>query len=88
MLNSKAYANAAAIVVIAASFICWVITVVAPDLAFNVASSWFHMINLDVVRMSSTANFGNAIIGFVSVGAAVWVSVYAFAEIYNKLAKK
>mgnify|MGYP001593923413 CR=1 FL=1 len=45
------------------------------------------MINLDVVRMSATANFGEALIGFVFLGAVVWVSIYAFAEIYNRLAK-
>ncbi len=88
MLNSKAYANAAAIIAVVASFVCWVTTLVAPDLAFSVASSWTHMINLDAVRMSSTANFGEAIIGFVSMGVVVWVAVYAFAELYNKLSKK
>ena len=88
MLNSKAYANAATLVVVVASFICWVVTVVAPDFAFNLASSWMHMLNLNAVRMSSTASFGGALVGFVSLGVVVWVSVYAFAEVYNRLAKK
>ena len=39
MLNSKAYANAAAIVAVAVSFVCWVVTATVPDLAFSVASS-------------------------------------------------
>lgn len=88
MLNSKAFATAATIVVVAASFVCWVATLVAPDFAFSVANSWMHMINLDAVRMSSAASFGEAIVGFISLGLITWVTVYAVIEVYNRLAKK
>lgn len=88
MLNAKAFANAATIVVIVISFICWVTTTVAPDFAFSVASSWTHMINLNAIRTNSTASLGGALFGFVSLGVITWVSVYAVVEIYNRLAKK
>ena len=88
MLNSKAFANSSAIVAVTAAFVCWLITATLPDFAFSVANSWFHMINLDSVRMNSTANFGETFFGFVSLGITVWVAIYSFAEIYNRLAKK
>lgn len=87
MLEPKAFANAAAIIAVAASFICWLVTVVTPNLAFSIASSWMHMINLNAVRMSSTASFTDAFIGFATLGAIVWISVYALIALYNKLAK-
>ena len=73
---------------VATSFICWVVTVVAPDLAFSVANSWMHMINLDAVRTSSSANFGSALVGFVSLGVVAWIVSYTLVEVYNRLAKK
>jgi len=87
MIKSIPFANAAAVVAVGLSFICWVLTLVAPDLVFGIASSWSHMINLDVVRLATTATFGEALIGFVTLGVVTWVVVYAFSEAYNRLAK-
>lgn len=87
MLKSVPFANAATIVVVASSVICWLATVIAPDFIFGLTNSWFHMINLDVVRLSQSASFGGALIGFVTLGVVTWIAVYAFAEIYNKLQK-
>ena len=72
MIKSIPFANAAAVVAVGLSFICWVLTLVAPDFVFGIASSWSHMINFDVVRMNSTASFGEALIGFISLGVVVW----------------
>lgn len=88
MHNPVRLANAATIVVVAGSFICWVLTSVAPDFLFGLANSWFHMINLDVVRSSQPVDFGTAIIGAFSLGVVTWAAFYAFAKIYNNLAKK
>lgn len=81
-------ANAATIVVIAFSLICWLFVVVLPDFSFWVANSWFHMINLDVVRANQPVSFVTAILGAISLGVVTWASFYAFAEIYNRLIKK
>lgn len=81
-------ANAATIIVVVASFICWILASVAPDFLFGLANSWFHMISLDTVRSSQPVDFGTAFVGAVSLGVVTWVAFYAFAEIYNKLTKK
>ena len=88
MLNAKAFANAATIVTVIVSFVCWVITVILPDFAFNVANSWFHMINLDAVRTNTTASLEEAFFGFLTLGIVVWVTTYGFVEIHNRLIKK
>mgnify|MGYP001567645091 CR=1 FL=1 len=81
-------ANSATIVVVALSLICWVFVTVSPDFSFWIANSWFHMINLDVVRANQSVNFGTAIIGAISLGVVTWIAFYAFAEIYNRLIKR
>ncbi|MBI2049437.1 hypothetical protein HYT32_00775 [Candidatus Roizmanbacteria bacterium] len=88
MHNPVRLANAATIVVVVASFICWAFVTVAPDFSFSIANSWFHMINLDVVRTSQPVDFGTAIVGAFSLGVVTWIAFYAFAKIYNNLAKK
>lgn len=81
-------ANSAAIVVIALSLICWVFVTILPDFSFWIASSWFHMINLDVVRANQPVGFGTAILGAISLGIVAWIAFYTFAEIYNRLIKR
>ena len=88
MHNPVRLANAATIVVVAASLICCVLVTVAPDFSFSIANSWFHMINLDVVQEDQPVDFGTAIVGAFSLGVVTWVAFYAFAEVYNRLAKK
>ncbi|OGH17296.1 MAG: hypothetical protein A3C30_01690 [Candidatus Levybacteria bacterium RIFCSPHIGHO2_02_FULL_40_18] len=87
MIKTIPFANAAAMVAVGFSIVCWVLTLVVPDFAFGIAASWFHMINLDAVRMESTSTFGEALTGFVSLGIVVWVSTYVFMECYNYFAK-
>jgi len=88
MHNPVRLANAATIVVVAGSFICWLFVIVAPDFSFGIANSWFHMINLDMVRATQPVDFGTAILGAFSLGVVTWAAFYAFANIYNNLAKK
>ena len=88
MHNPVRLANAAAIVAVALSLVCWVFVTVAPDFTFGLANSWFHMINLDAVRMTQAVDFGTAIVGAISLGIVAWAAFYAFAKIYNNLGKK
>jgi len=88
MHNPVRLANAATIVAVAGSLICWVFVTVAPDFSFGIANSWFHMINLDMVRATQPVDFGTAILGAFSLGVVTWAAFYAFANIYNNLAKK
>lgn len=88
MHNPVRLANAATIVAVAASIVCWIFVTVAPDLSFDIANSWFHMINLDVVRATQSVDFGTAIIGALSLGVVTWAVFYAFAQTYNRLTKK
>lgn len=88
MHRPVALANAATIVVVALSLLCWVFVTVLPDFSFWIANSWFHMINLDVVRADKAVDFITAILGAISLGIVTWIAFYAFAEIYNRLIKR
>jgi len=81
-------ANSATIVVVALSLICWVFVTVLPDFSFWIANSWFHMINLDVVRANQPVDFGTTILGAISLGIVTWIAFYAFAEIYNRFTRR
>lgn len=85
MHRPVALANAATIVVVALSLICWLFVTVLPDFSFWIANSWFHMINLDVVRASQPVDIGTAILGAISLGIVTWIALYAFSQIYNLL---
>ncbi|OGH40419.1 MAG: hypothetical protein A3B41_02830, partial [Candidatus Levybacteria bacterium RIFCSPLOWO2_01_FULL_37_26] len=78
MHNPVRLANAATIVAVVGSFICWVLVTVAPDFSFSIANSWFHMINLDAMRASQAVDFGTAIVGAFSLGIVTWLAFYAF----------
>lgn len=87
MLKPKAFANASTTVFVVAYVICGIIAFVAPDLLFSVANSWFHAINLDVVKAATPMGIGTFIFGVVTFGAYIWVLTFAGASLYNKFAK-
>lgn len=88
MHRPVALANSAAIVVVALSLLCWIFVTILPDFSFWIANSWFHMINLDVVRANQPVDLGTAILGAISLGIVTWVAFFAFAGIYNRLIKR
>lgn len=88
MLNSKAFANAAAAVMAVWVIACVLLSYLAPDLLFAVAQSWMHTINLDLVKATFSPNLGSIILGIVSAVALTWVTTYATVELYNKWSNK
>lgn len=84
MLNAKAFANAAAVVGLGAYVICRILSLVAPDLLFAVGQSWFHTFNLDAVKAVPPLDLGTFLLGGVTFGAFVWVTIYATVTLYNK----
>lgn len=87
MLKPTAFANAVTVVWAAAYLICFILTLVAPELVFGVVRSWAHSINIDAVKSTEPINIGSSLFGAVTFGAYVWVVTYAAATLYNRFAK-
>jgi hypothetical protein len=86
MFKPIPFANAAAFVAVLSSLVCWVSSLTMPDLAFGVVNSWFHLVDLTLIRTSSP-DLTKALLGVVSLGAVVWVFAYLFAECYRYMSK-
>ena len=87
MLNAKAFANAAAVVMAAWVIFCGALSYIAPDLLFTVAQSWTHNLNLEVARSSFNPDFGTLLLGLISASGLTWVTTYAVIALYNRWAK-
>lgn len=86
-MKVNAFANAAAGVTAGIYVVCLVVSYVAPDLLISLSSSWIHAINIEGLRTNAEVSLGTAIWGLVSSSAFAWLAGYAFAYLYNKLAK-
>ena len=88
MLNAKAFANAASLVMAVWVVGCALLTYVMPDLLLSISQSWTHTINLGAVRAPFNPGLGSLILGFVSAVGLTWVTTYGTVALYNKFAKK
>lgn len=86
-LNSLALANALATVSLAAYIVCRVASLVAPDFLFVVGQSWFHTINLSATKGGDLLSLNSFLVGAISISVLAWITVYATAELYNRLTK-
>lgn len=80
-------ANAVTTVAVLAFLACGILAYIAPDLLLSIANSWFHTINLEVVRASGPMPLGTFTFGIVTFGVYIWVITFAGASLYNKWAK-
>jgi len=87
MIKPIALANASTVVALGVYVVCRVISLIAPDLLFGVAQSWFHTFSTESVRSVTPMNIGTFIFGAVTLSILVWVTIYSGATLYNKLAK-
>lgn len=87
MLHPKAFAHAVSLALGAGFILCGILAFAMPYAFFAVAASWFHMINLELIRSTEPMNAGTFIVGVVTFVFYVWISAYASAYFYNKLAK-
>ena len=88
MHNPVRLANAATIVSLGLYVVCRVVSLVAPEFLFNIAQSWFHTFSTELTRVPAPFDIGTFIFGGVTLAVVVWATFYAFASIYNNLAKK
>lgn len=87
MVKPIALANASTVVALGIYVVCRVASLIAPDLLFSVAQSWFHTFSTKSVISVAPMNIGTFIFGAVTLAVLVWVAIYAGATLYNKWAK-
>lgn len=87
MLNAKAFANAAAVVMAVFYIACVALSYISSDLLFSLAQSWVHTLNLEVARVAFMPELGSILFGFVTAVGLTWVTTYATIWLYNRLAK-
>ena len=88
MVNSKVAANAMAVVMGVGYVVCRVLSWLVPGWLFTIVQSWFHTFTIESMKTTVSFNIGAFIFGGVSLVVVTWGTVYVFAEVYNKLAKK
>lgn len=88
MLKSTALANAATLVTVIFYTACALLSYLVPGTLMTIAQSWVHTLNLEPLRSGNTPQLGLFGLGLVSLSGLTWITVYAFAEVYNQLAKK
>lgn len=88
MIKTTVLANASATVIGAGYIICRLISAVAPNFLFSIGQSWFHTVNLELVRTTGSMSMGAFIFGLISSIVVAWVTAYAIAELYNRWAKE
>ena len=87
MLKPIAFANSFTVVGLGAYVVCRALTLIAPDLLFSIGQSWFHTLNLSLVKAVIPMDIGTFLYGAVTLGIFVWITSYAFAKIYNSFSK-
>ena len=87
MHNPVRLANAATVVSLGLYVVCRVVSLVAPEFLFNIAQSWFHTFSTELMRAPVPFDIGTFIFGGITLAVVVWATFYAFAEVYNRLAK-
>lgn len=88
MLNAKAFSNAVTLVTAVFYIACWALSTLAPDLIFNIATSWTHSLNLESLKATTTMSLGSVIFGLITISVLTWVTTYAIIWLYNLWAKK
>lgn len=83
-LNERAVATSAAVLGGIYFIGCYVLVLVAPDVYKNIAQSWAHGVNIDLIWNPMA---GNAILGFLSFVGFSAVTGWVFAFLYNKIIK-
>lgn len=87
MLNAKAFANASTVVLIALYVVCRIVSLVAPDVLFSIARSWFHTFSIDSLKGVAPLDTTTFLFGGVSLAILTWITTYATISLYNRWAK-
>lgn len=66
---------------------CRLLVSLFPDLAFSIAQSWFH--GLDIAQSGSwNLSLESFLVGLISFTVFAWVTGYLFASVYNYFSKR
>ncbi len=87
MLKPIAFANAFTTVWAVAYLLCFVATLVAPDLVFGIIRTWAHSMSIDALRSNEPVNIASSLFGAITFGAYIWIVTFAGASVYNRYAK-
>ncbi|MDO8619279.1 MAG: DUF5676 family membrane protein [Candidatus Daviesbacteria bacterium] len=87
MLNAKAFANAASVVMTVFYIGCVVLSYFSSDLLFTLAQSWIHTLNLEAARITFSPNIGTMLLGLVTAVGLTWVTTYGTIILYNRWEK-
>ncbi|MDP3954953.1 MAG: DUF5676 family membrane protein [bacterium] len=86
MLDTKALANAAAVVALILYFACLAIFTVSPNFLFNMMTPSMHGVNLEPLRPTGmNINPTNIITGLIVWVGGTWLVFWAFGYFYNQL---
>lgn len=87
MLNAKAFAHAATVVMAVFYVVCVGLSLLAPDILFAIGRSWMHSINLESVKAVNPPDLGSILLGLITFSALTWVTTYITIWLYNRWAK-
>ena len=88
MIETKTFANAGAIVAFLTYSVCLLFVLVFPELVYSLLNFVFHGLNLELLKpLNEQINIGNAIVGSIILTVYIWITLYAFGYVYNKLKK-
>lgn len=88
MIKPVIVANAVTTVTLIAYILCALFVVILPDASFTITQSWFHFLNVGSVHAVATnVSIASVILGMVTLGTVVWLSVFCSVLLYNKWVK-
>lgn len=87
MIKPIILANSLTTVALGLYVICRVLSIIAPDILFNVGRSWFHAFSLDALQDATPFELGTFVFGAVTLAILTWVTTYASAALYNNWSK-
>jgi len=86
MIRTIAFANALATVAAAGSVVCAILSLLAPDFVMGIAQTWPHLLNLELIRATTSPGVGSIITGVITFAIVAWLWGYAWAWTYNRFA--
>jgi len=86
-LDTKALANAFALITGIVYAVCAGLVAIAPDFFLSITNSWVHGLDLTKIQ-SVNITAGSFFGGFLSIVIFAWLAAYIFGAIYNSLVKR
>lgn len=68
--------------------LCGIAAMVLPNMYFGVLNNWFHSINLELIKSTTSLSFTSFLVGLATFSAYIWIITFATASVYNAWSKK